>query len=282
MTLIEDLLSRALLVRERTVPRDLVPTAIHDHPLTSSYGNEPESNEAAEDLRTLCETLVTHTPASAVADFVTEQVPDPRSALVLACVLQLTDTNDGARSWWQYAAGAGQPAAAYCLYLHHLALGEDETAQWWHHQTEDVQPPHASADEPGPPRPQPGPEWQPDSHTLADTTTILRMLRHLARSTTRSRTTAVTDLMSYVPTAVATGYLREPDMDLPMPGPGFASHVHTLLASTTTRRTNPANPLPARAEPSASVPRTRQEAHRSKSVDAAQSVQSQMGETAHR
>ncbi|MFI8875820.1 helix-turn-helix domain-containing protein [Streptomyces sp. NPDC055243] len=35
-------------------------------------------------------------------------------------------------------AGAGQPAAAYCLYLHHLALGEDDIAQWWHRQTEDI------------------------------------------------------------------------------------------------------------------------------------------------
>ncbi|MEV1026601.1 hypothetical protein [Streptomyces sp. NPDC050264] len=48
-----------------------------------------------------------HTSASAVADFVTEQVPQPRSALVLACLLQLTETSDGARSWWEYAAGAG-------------------------------------------------------------------------------------------------------------------------------------------------------------------------------
>lgn len=61
--------------------------------------------------------------------------------MVLACVLQLTDTDDGARFWWQYAVGAGQAAAAYCLYLHHLSLGEDDTAQWWHRRTDEVQPP---------------------------------------------------------------------------------------------------------------------------------------------
>ncbi|MFJ3720839.1 hypothetical protein [Streptomyces sp. NPDC090057] len=87
--------------------------------------------------------------AHEVAEFVTEQVPEPRSALVPACVLQLTDTDDGARSWWQYAAGAGQPAAAYCLSLHHLAVGEDAPASWWHQQTDDVQPP--------PPHPDPAP-----------------------------------------------------------------------------------------------------------------------------
>ncbi|GHB72103.1 hypothetical protein GCM10010377_73370 [Streptomyces viridiviolaceus] len=54
---------------------------------------------------------------------------------VLACILQLTDTDEGARFWWQYAAGAGQAAAAYCVYLHHLALGERNTAEWWHRRS---------------------------------------------------------------------------------------------------------------------------------------------------
>ncbi|WP_445283542.1 hypothetical protein [Streptomyces sp. DSM 118148] len=65
-------------------------------------------------------------------------------------MLQLTDTADGARFWWQYAAGAGQPGAAYWLYLHHLAAGEDTTASWWHQQTDNVQPPS----------PPPGPHTQ--------------------------------------------------------------------------------------------------------------------------
>ncbi len=79
-------------------------------------------NGAAEDLCALCETLLAHTPPTAVADFLTDQVPEPRSALALACVLQLADTDEGARFWWQYAAGVGR-AAAYCRYLHHLAQG---------------------------------------------------------------------------------------------------------------------------------------------------------------
>ncbi|MFE7331247.1 hypothetical protein ACFU8W_41300 [Streptomyces sp. NPDC057565] len=153
MTHIEEILSRALLVRDRTVPRDIIPPSTPPSPALATIGDAPvkthTSNAAAEDLRAPCETLVSHTPADDVADFVTEQLPEPRSAMILACVLQLTDTDDGARFWWQYAAGAGQAAAAYCLYLHHLALGEKDAADWWHQQTDDVphpdQPPQPAA-----------------------------------------------------------------------------------------------------------------------------------------
>ncbi|MFF2205518.1 hypothetical protein [Streptomyces sp. NPDC058145] len=256
MTRIDGILARARLATERTAPRDIVdtlscpsarspqpPTAAHDRPGVS--GRRRDAEEAAEDLRALCETLVSHTPAHEVADFVTEQVPEPRSALVLACVLQLTDTDDGARFWWQYAAGAGQPAAAYCLYLHHLAAGEDAPASWWHQQTDDVQPP------PPPPASTPRPGavkgWAPALNpvTSTSTTTILRILRHLAKQTVRDRTTAVTRLMAYIPTAVTVGYLREPDMELPLPGHDFAQRVRDLLAAAACRP-DVADTLPAR------------------------------------
>jgi hypothetical protein len=42
-----------------------------------------------------------------MARFVTHQAPELRAALILVCVLRMTDTNEGARCWWQYAAGAG-------------------------------------------------------------------------------------------------------------------------------------------------------------------------------
>ncbi|NEW69870.1 hypothetical protein G4H13_05425, partial [Streptomyces rapamycinicus] len=76
----------------------------------------------------------TFTP-SQLADFITEQLPAPRAAWFLGCVLQLADAEDGARFWWQYAAGAGDDAAAYCLYLHHLALGDNHAAALWLEQT---------------------------------------------------------------------------------------------------------------------------------------------------
>ncbi|MFD9584874.1 hypothetical protein ACFWBM_09365 [Streptomyces sp. NPDC059980] len=252
MSGIEDILSRALLVRGRSVPRDIVnPTAPAEHP------NPPDTDTdilatappvaAAEDLRALCETVVTHTPANAVADFVTDQIPEPRSALVLACVLQLADTDEGARFWWQYAAGAGQAAAAYCLYLHHLALGEKDTADWWHRQADDVQPapePHNRHTSTHDLRP-----WNPSDYriTSTSTTTILRVLRHLAKYSVHPRSATVTELMDYVPTAVASGYLREPEMDLPMPGPAFATRITALLEAAADRP-DISDTLPARPD----------------------------------
>ncbi|MEU7337338.1 hypothetical protein [Streptomyces sp. NPDC007074] len=230
MTGIEELLARALLVRERTVPRDVVPypapPAIGARPVhTPDQDSEP--NAAEQDLHALCETLVLHTPPATVVKFVSDQVPEPRSALVLACVLQLTDTAEGARFWWQYAAGAGQAAAAYCLYLHHLALGEWDTADWWHRQADDVQPP------PEPPSWDDGTSWNPAEHriTSASTTQFMRILRQLAKQTVRSRPATVSKLMAYIPTAVTTGYLREPDSELPLPGQEFARRINALLAA---------------------------------------------------
>ncbi|MGQ4331121.1 hypothetical protein [Streptomyces hayashii] len=231
MTGIEELLSRALLVRERTVPRDVVS---HPTPPAAATRTTAEPapgshhSAAAQDLRALCETLILHTPAAAVAQFVTDQVPEPRSALVLACVLQLTDTDEGARFWWQYAAGGGQAAAAYCLYLHHLSLGEREAADWWHRQTGEVQscPPLPAQDEDR--------SWNPAEHQITNATTIhcMRILRHLAQQTVRSRPAALGKLMAYIPAAVTAGYLREPDTELPLPGDEFARRIASLLATT--------------------------------------------------
>ncbi|MET9914323.1 hypothetical protein ABZZ74_47785 [Streptomyces sp. NPDC006476] len=288
MTRIEEILSRALLVRDRTIPRDVVPPAAPDAlPTDRSAAAAPEDSTptaAAEDLRALCETLVTNTPATAVADFVTEQVPEPRSALILACVLQLNDTDAGARFWWQYAAGAGQAAAAYCLYLHHLALGESDTADWWHRQTDDVQP------TPGPAAPtdQRSPEvqqaWHPADHriTSTSTSTILRILRHLAKYTARPLSAATTELMAYVPTAVAVGYLREPEMDLPTPGTDFARRVSTLLAAAA-NRPDVITGLPARPNPPKNVPHDgTHSVVQPPSTTSPDSVREQMGEIAKR
>ncbi|MFD6329221.1 hypothetical protein ACFWGI_06530 [Streptomyces niveus] len=231
MTPLEELLSEALLVRDRTVPRDIIPTTTAPTPRTGDIPDGSPAHPAADDLRALCETLVTHTPTTTIARFLTDQLPEPRSALILACVLQLTDTDDGARFWWQYAAGAGQSAAAYCLYLHHLSLGEEDTARWWHSQMDDA--------------PQPAPADTRDNEERLDTastTTMLRILHHLARQTSHRPSAAVTSLMTYMPTAVATGYLREPDIELPLPGTDFARTVRSLLDAAAHRGDDPGPP----------------------------------------
>ncbi|WP_206342301.1 hypothetical protein [Streptomyces ureilyticus] len=251
MTHIEEMLSRALLVRDRTVPRDIVPpsTAAHRRDAflaDSRLAKDSASTEAAEDLRTLCETVVAHMPATSVAQFVTEQVPEPRSALILACVLQLTDTDDGARYWWQYAAGAGLPTAAYCLYLHHLALGERAAAAWWHRQTDDVQPPPEVPVRTHSPMAQPvRSQFEHDGDTSA--TSILHVLLHIAKYTARPRPAAITELMAHVPVAVATGYLRQPDVELPLPGTGFARKIRALIATAANRPRVP-GAFPARPD----------------------------------
>ncbi|MFI2214925.1 hypothetical protein [Streptomyces sp. NPDC020141] len=250
MTTLDANLSRALLVRDRTVPRDAVPRRANSlNRPAIPLGRTPDSTAvaAAADLRALCETLVRHTPAPAVSAFVTDQVPEPRSAMVLACVLQLTDTDDGARFWWQYAAGAGQPAAAYCLYLHHLALGETHTARWWHTQTGEVE----TGDEPQSCRVRATIHWGDEppigfpGEEEVTITLLLRVLRNLARHVSRPRSAVVTALMTYMPTAVAIGYLREPESELPLPGPGFARRIRTLLSTASHRPDGPSD-LPAR------------------------------------
>ncbi|MEU7596551.1 hypothetical protein AB0B79_26485 [Streptomyces sp. NPDC039022] len=69
-----------------------------------------------------------HTP------LVEEEEMDVAGALVYACLLHLTGHPESAQFWWQLAAGAGNRAAAYCLHLHHLHLGESREALHWHHQ----------------------------------------------------------------------------------------------------------------------------------------------------
>ncbi|MET9772954.1 hypothetical protein ABZ023_01650 [Streptomyces sp. NPDC006367] len=56
---------------------------------------------------------------------------DVEGALVFACMLYLAGHPESASFWWQLAAGAGDRAAAYCLHLHHLELGELKEAGHW-------------------------------------------------------------------------------------------------------------------------------------------------------
>ncbi|MFE4654377.1 hypothetical protein [Streptomyces sp. NPDC056707] len=144
----------------------------------------------------------------------------------------------------QPARGAVLAAAAYCLYLHHVALGEKDAAGWWHQQTDDVHDP----DQPPQPTEPTAPSWHTADRQITNaslTITMLRLLRDLAKYTTRPQSAAVTELMAYIPTAVAASYLRQSEMDLPMPGPDFAHRSSTLLGIAADRPTIPGR-LPAR------------------------------------
>ncbi|MGW8333610.1 hypothetical protein ACWGLE_37610 [Streptomyces sp. NPDC055897] len=69
-------------------------------------------------------------PASPVE----EDQLDENGAAVFAGLLYLTGHPESAQFWWQLAAGAGHRGAAYCLHLHHLALGEQREAAHWRYQ----------------------------------------------------------------------------------------------------------------------------------------------------
>ncbi|MFF3991673.1 hypothetical protein ACFY0B_44980 [Streptomyces sp. NPDC001797] len=56
---------------------------------------------------------------------------DLEGALRFACLLSLAQETDEAIWWWQFAAGADNATAAYCLYLLHLCRGEMRDAEHW-------------------------------------------------------------------------------------------------------------------------------------------------------
>ncbi|MFD3307966.1 hypothetical protein [Streptomyces sp. NPDC058694] len=212
-----------------------------------------DESSAADDLQTLCETVITHTGAlTDLRIFLARALPEPSGARVLGCMLQLSEREESARFWWQYAAGAGDPAASYCLYLHHRALGEQGAADWWHTQHTQTD---AVADE------EAGPE--------VGITTTLRILRAL-KPDGSPVPEPVNAVLHYVPAAVA--YVDD-DLDLPLPDPDFTDRVRALTALTATasafsaptapvvgaaaeasRRTRKRKPLPERRRPRRTAP----------------------------
>ncbi|MEU0646066.1 hypothetical protein [Streptomyces umbrinus] len=131
-------------------------------------------------------------------------LPEPVGARVLACILQLTEREDAARFWWQYAAGAGEHAEA----------------QWWHAQAH--LPPAHSKEEAG-------------QHEFS---AALRVLRGLQTDDETqdliTRTARVSAVLAYVPAAVA--YVDD-TLDLLLPDPDFADRIASL---TTTPAPTPA------------------------------------------
>ncbi|WNI14100.1 hypothetical protein [Actinacidiphila sp. ITFR-21] len=240
MSSIDQLLSRALLLKHPDVPADVVPHEDTVCPEAARFTDRTWSvtrrdatgDAAATSLNTLCDAVVTQTAAFALDEFVTEQLPAPHSARVLGCVLQLAAVEEGARFWWQYAAGAGDDIASYCLYLYHLSLGETHAATWWRRQTAiDTQPAPQSPCLPG----VGGPADILGTDADASTPTMLRILGRLLRiSAGRSRTEVVTAVMDYVPPVVAAGYAVHPDVEIPLPGPDFADQIALIIAVAST------------------------------------------------
>ncbi|MEV5976462.1 DUF6207 family protein [Streptomyces sp. NPDC052114] len=217
MTAIDLLLGRALLLKSPQVPEDTVPYEDTAYPAFTSDGSPLWDSDdrdltdltAAGHLHALCETAVSHCTPEQLGDFITDQLPSPHSAWLLGCTLQLASADTGARFWWQYAAGAGDDRASYCLYLHHLSLGDSHAAGFWFHQS--------------------GIATQ-DSDT--DIPLFLRILTRLVPAAGRRgrRTETMTLVIDYVTRAVALGYASHPDLEIPLPGPYFAEWIGIILA----------------------------------------------------
>ncbi|MFE2874132.1 hypothetical protein ACFXG6_07880 [Streptomyces roseus] len=238
---IDELLARARLHTASHAPVDIADTggAPHRGAIAGAPGaaaGEPRKDMrgAARDLRALCETAVTGTAVAALGDFLTHKLPQPSGARVLGCILLLTDAEDSARFWWQYAAGAGDSIASYCLYLHHLALGEDHEAVWWRRQTAPAAAARA-ADAPAHPD---GPDTstvvfdgaERDLAADASLPTTLRVLRALRPGGAGAGRAAgtVRAVMEYVSAAVS--YVDD-DLELPLPDPDFTDRIRDLTAA---------------------------------------------------
>ncbi|MDI5973526.1 hypothetical protein POF50_030005 [Streptomyces sp. SL13] len=193
---------------------------------SSGAGPRPPDGpqQAADDLTALCEAVVAQPGGlDSLAELLApSSIPEPQGARVLGCLLALAAAQDSARFWWQYAAGAGDHPAAFCLALYHEAHGEPAAATWWRQQAE---LPPCAADQ--------LPPVQEVRHSL-------RVLRRLQED--RPVTGAVAAAISYVPAAV--GWVDD-DLDLPLPDADFTTRLRSLTRHDTTRH-DTAPPLPAR------------------------------------
>lgn len=241
---IDELLARTRLVNEPYTFEEINTAAqrlasrmtarragLHTEERAASASDGPQ-DAAARDLRTLCETAVMSSGAlTSLQQFVARSLPEPPGARVLGCILHLTEREDPARFWWQYAAGAGDSAAALCLYLHHRAHGEEPEADWWQAQAA------AEGDDPSDAGPQ----------DLAATLRVLRSLRQTdeAVSDLVSRAAQISAVLNYVPAAVS--YVDD-DLDLPLPDADFPDRITSLITPPATearpQRTRPSTLQP--------------------------------------
>ncbi|WCD89634.1 p-hydroxybenzoate hydroxylase transcriptional activator [Streptomyces xanthophaeus] len=94
-----------------------------------------DAERARRDLKAACLASVCAPEAQArLGSFVAHAHTDLAGAVVFGCLLHLSGMREGARFWWQFAAGSGSPwtaPAAYCLFLDHSRRGEHHDAGLW-------------------------------------------------------------------------------------------------------------------------------------------------------
>lgn len=98
-------------------------------------GHLPTSlTRAGADLNALSVELLHSDDAPVHLARIADELYDADGALYFGCLLSLAQEPDSAMWWWQFAAGAGNATAAYCLHLFHLRRGELRDADHWVHQ----------------------------------------------------------------------------------------------------------------------------------------------------
>ncbi|MFI8085815.1 hypothetical protein ACIF6L_34125 [Kitasatospora sp. NPDC086009] len=102
-------------------------------PPGASTAKAPMFDDAGRDLRALAKLVINEPDAYEWLDALVDRW-EPRGGLVFGCLLDLTGQPYDAQWWWQFSAGAGDLTAAYCLYLHHVRMGELRDAEHWFHQ----------------------------------------------------------------------------------------------------------------------------------------------------
>ncbi|WP_338702549.1 hypothetical protein V2W30_34660 [Streptomyces sp. Q6] len=170
---------------------------------------------ARRDLTTLCHTAIILAGADHLTEFLDDTLlPEPESARTLGCYLHLGNAHDGARFWWQFAAGAGDHAAAFCLYLHHLSLEEVDPAAWWQAQTvpNSSPPPH-------------DPQLEFDTAHLPTTLRVLRQLKLQRSLRTPPPPPLRQNTIDYITRAVS---FVDDDLELPLPDDTFTAHIRAL------------------------------------------------------
>ncbi|MGV9758638.1 hypothetical protein ACWDUC_22800 [Streptomyces tricolor] len=102
-------------------------------------GQHPTRMDGAEEsLKALSTRLLRSGRAAKHLAGIADDPVDIDGALHFACLLNLARKPEGALWWWQYAAGAGNATAAYCLHLFHLRRGELRDADHWMRQALDL------------------------------------------------------------------------------------------------------------------------------------------------
>ncbi|MFF5393082.1 hypothetical protein ACFY5H_32975 [Streptomyces sp. NPDC013012] len=116
---------------KREIVRDVTSTLMFGtNP--APIGSFPTVHDQADRrLTTLCAHLLRHRDAAEHVAQLAHDGIDDDGALRFASLLFLVDEREGARFWWQFAAGAENATAAQCLHLYHLARGELRDADLW-------------------------------------------------------------------------------------------------------------------------------------------------------